>query len=111
MNRPKPVHQLVAELLQFFTENGVTTSASIAKATGINQSQIYRNLFSTPKRITKTHLHLCKFASIDPREETVDPRSSEILMEALASVWDGSEDHARRLAHLLFAHSLASVGK
>ncbi|MDU8458157.1 MULTISPECIES: hypothetical protein [Pseudomonas syringae group] len=110
MNRPKPLHQLISELLQFFTANGIGTSSSIAKATGINQSQVYRNLFAAPKKVTKTHLRLCKFANIDAREDTLDPRSSEILMEALATIWDGSDDHARRLADLLFAHSRASVG-
>ncbi|SEB44479.1 hypothetical protein SAMN05216178_0350 [Pseudomonas saponiphila] len=109
MNQPKPLSQIVAELLEHFAARGLLTSSAIARDTGVNQSQIYRNLFAAPRRFTKTHLRLCEYANIDVARDVSDPRSSEILMNALASVWDGSEEHARRLAELLFAHSRAGM--
>jgi len=111
MKRNKSLPQIITELQQFFAANGLGTSAAIARKTGLNQSQVYRNLFGTPKRLTKTHFRLCKYAKIDTDVEAADPRSSAILMETLTSIWDGSDDHARRLADLLIAHSRASVGR
>jgi len=111
MNRLKPLPQIVSELLRFFAASGHDTSASIARMTGVNQSQVHRNLFGKPKRLSQTHRHLCKYAKIDVEVEAADPRSSTILMGALSSVWDGTDDHARRLARLLFAHNRAGMGK
>lgn len=101
--------QLKNELRQFFGRSGLTTSLSIGKSTGINQSQIYRNLFGQPKRVTETLRELCNYANISVYIEHADPRDSSILMEALGLVWDGSEIHARRLAELLFAHRKACL--
>lgn len=111
MKSYKPLTQLVPELLQFFSAKGFNTSVSIAKEVGINQSQVYRNLFGAPKRLTKTHLKLCEYAKIGIETKAADPSTSSILMKALASIWDGSDDHANRLAELLFAHNRASVRK
>lgn len=111
MDRVKSLPQIISELLRFFAASGYDTSASIARLTGINQSQVHRNLFGKPKRLSQTHRRLCKYAKIDVEVKTADPRSSTILMGALASVWDGTDDHARRLARLLFAHSQAGMGK
>ncbi|GMQ54957.1 hypothetical protein [Halopseudomonas aestusnigri] len=111
MNRDKELSLIVAEIRGFFASEGLSTSAAIARVTGVNQSQVYRNLFDSPKRFTKTHLRLCEYAKIDIQTEATDPRSSDILMRALASIWDGSDGHARKLADLLFAHSRASMGK
>lgn len=73
------------------------------------QSQIYRNLFGRPKRVSATLRDLCRYASISLECEQPDPRSSAILMDALGAVWDGSELHARRLAELLIAHRKACL--
>lgn len=111
MKRQKALSQIVAELKFFFVENGCMTSSAIAIATGINQSQVYRNLYSVPKRITRTHIRLCEYAKIEMQIEASDPRLCDVLMEALGAVWDGSDSHAQRLAALLFAHNRAAVGK
>lgn len=109
MNVTKPTHQITSELRKFFAGRGMLTSVSIAEATGINQSQIHRNLFGKPKRLSKTLIYLCKYANVSPLETTLDPRESVVLMEALGAVWDGSDEHACRLADLLFAHSRAGM--
>lgn len=99
--------QIQDELRQFFTRSGDRTGTSIAKLCGINQSQVHRNLNGQPKRVTKTLRLLCDYANISIYVDQSDPRDSSILMEALASVWDGSDRHAKRLAELLFAHRKA----
>lgn len=111
MNRCKALPQVIDELLQAFAASELHSSSSIARATGINQSQIHRNLFGEPKRITQTHRRLCKYAKIEIEEDAADPRANAILMDALAFTWDGTDGHARRLAELLFAHSRASMRK
>lgn len=111
MNRCKALTQIIEELLQAFSAHELHSSSAIAKATGINQSQVHRNLFGEPKRITQTHRRLCIYANVSLEEEAADPRANAMLMDALASTWDGTDGHARRLAELLFAHSRASMRK
>ncbi|WP_175363271.1 hypothetical protein [Pseudomonas corrugata] len=114
MNSHKPICQITTELRAYFAEKGLETSASIAKATQINQSQVYRNLFCEPKRLSKTLQSLCKYADLhlgSPIAVVPDPRNCTVLMDALSEVWDGSEDHAKRLADLLFAHDRAVMGR
>jgi len=103
MKRDKDPIALANEVRQFFAEKGCSTSISIAKETQIGQSQVYRNIFGQPKRVTASLKKLCKYANINYQEETPDPSSSDILMEALASIWDGSETHALYIAQLLIA--------
>lgn len=114
MNSHKPIGQITSELRAYFAENGLKTSASIAKVTRINQSQVYRNLFCEPKRLSRTLQYLCKYANMDlgsPIAVMPNPRDCTVLMDALSEVWDGSEDHAMRLADLLFAHDRAAMGR
>ncbi|MFK2919043.1 helix-turn-helix domain-containing protein [Dyella koreensis] len=109
MKRPKDPIALAHELRQRLAERGLTSGTAIAKATGLGQSQVHRNLYGSPRRVSRTLLALCKYAKIDAYERASDPRNSLALMEALAQVWDGSEAHARRLAKLLFAHRQAHM--
>lgn len=114
MNSHKPIHQIVSELRAYFAERGLGTSASIARVTQINQSQVYRNLFCKPKKLSRTLRALCEYADLDtalPRAHTPDPRNCAVLMTALSEVWDGSEEHAKLLADLLFAHYRATMGR
>ncbi|WP_372242346.1 helix-turn-helix domain-containing protein [Pseudomonas sp. ANT_J12] len=109
MNCIKTPIQLQHELRQFFERGGNATSSNIARLTGIAQSQVYRNLYDRPKRVSRTLKDLCNYANISIFTEQLDPRTSPILMEALGTVWDGSEQHAKRLAELLFAHRKACL--
>ena len=109
MNRIKDVRQIQHELRQFFDRRGIVSSSGISKVTGINQSQIFRNLNLQPQRVTSTLKRLCVYAEISIYYEQADPGTSSILMDALAAVWDGSDQHAKRLAQLLFAHQKASL--
>ena len=109
MNRIKEIRQIQLELRQFFERQGLVSTPAIAKATGINQSQIFRNLNLQPQRVTSTLKRLCAYAEISMFSEQADPRSSSILMDALGAIWDGSDQHAKRLAQLLFAHQKACL--
>ncbi|MBI6945384.1 helix-turn-helix domain-containing protein [Pseudomonas fluorescens] len=109
MNCIKPPQLLQLELRQFFERGKITSSSAIARMTGISQSQIYRNLYGRPKRVTSTLKALCDYANISIFAEKADPRNSPILMDALGLVWDGTDQHAKRLAELLFAHRKACL--
>lgn len=109
MKRTKPPLALANEVRSRLAERNLVTSAAIARASGLGQSQVHRNLFGRPKKASKTLLALCIYAKVDAYESFTDPSQSQVLMSALGSIWDGSEDHARRLAKLLFAHQRAHV--
>lgn len=109
MKRTKAPLALAIEIRTRLAERKLVTSTAIAKESGLGQSQVYRNLFGRPKTASKTLLALCEYAGVDAYEGYSDPAQSQILMNALGSIWDGSEAHARRLAKLLFAHQRAHV--
>ena len=109
MKRIKPPARLAAEIREQLAQRGIRSGAAIARAAGMGQPQVHRNLFGRPKRVTRTLLPLCKYAGVEAYEGTNDPRESQVLMEALAIVWDGTDSHARRLAKLLLAHRQARV--
>ena len=111
MKVQKSIIVLTTELRAYFASQGLSNSNSIATETKINQSQIYRNLFDTPKRVSKTIRKLCDYANIDIYEE-VDPphpRESDTLMCTLSSVWNGTEEHARQIAKLLKSVDRAGI--
>lgn len=109
MKKQKEPLALAAEIRARLAERQLTTSSAIARAFDLGQSQVYRNLFGRPKTVSRTLMSLCKHANVDAYEGTSDPSQSQVLMQALGTIWDGSESHARRLANLLFAHQRAHV--
>lgn len=109
MNCIKSPRQIQENLRQFFERDGITSSSAIARLTGVGQSQVHRNLWGDPQRVTNTLKTLCEYANISVFIAQADPRDSSILMDALGAVWDGTDKHAKRLAKLLFAHQKASL--
>lgn len=109
MKRQKAPTALAGEIRTWFAARDLTTSTAIAKACGLGQSQVYRNLFGHPRTVSKTLAALCNHAGVNAYEGSVDPRESQVLMQALGTIWDGTDSHARRLAKLLFAHQQAHV--
>ncbi|WP_426803424.1 hypothetical protein [Xanthomonas campestris] len=109
MKRLKQPHALAGELKDKLALRGLTASSAIARASKLGQPQVYRNLFGRPKKVSRTMRQLCEYAGIDAYEGTADPSESKVLMEALATVWDGTDAHAKRLAKLLFAHQQAHM--
>lgn len=109
MRKLKQPQALAEELRDKLALEGLAGSSAIARAANLGQPQVYRNLFGRPKKVSRTMCELCKYAHVDAYEGTADPSESKVLMEALATVWDGSDVHARRLAKLLFAHQQAHM--
>lgn len=109
MRKLKQPLALAVELRDKLALEGLAGSSAIARAANLGQPQVYRNLFGRPKKVSRTMRDLCKYANVDAYEGTSNPSESKVLMEALATVWDGSDAHARRLAKLLFAHQQAHM--
>lgn len=109
MRKTKNPTQLADELRDQLGQRGLSTGTEIARASGLGQPQVHRNLFGRPKRVGRTLFLLCKYAGVDAYEKAGDPRQSTVLVQALAEVWDGSEAHAKKLAKLLLAHHQARV--
>ncbi|MBO9770075.1 MULTISPECIES: hypothetical protein [Xanthomonas] len=109
MKRLKQPHVLAGALKEKLALGGLTSSSAIARASNLGQPQVYRNLFGKPKKVSRTMRQLCEYAEVDAYEGTADPSDSRVLMEALATVWDGTDAHAKRLAKLLFAHQQAHM--
>lgn len=109
MRKIRDAASLAGEVRDQLLASGLATSTEIARASGLGQPQVYRNLFGKPKRAGRVMMALCKYAGVDAYESVGDPSRSAVLMEALAEVWDGSEAHARKLAKLLLAHHQARM--
>lgn len=75
---------------------------TIAKALGINQSQVSRIFSGRIRRSTVTLMRVCKYVA--DRSLSVSPedvRQSATLMNAIADVWDGTERDAQLLASVI----------
>jgi hypothetical protein len=99
--------QQIIEILRAFMLAGAYNEVRFSIEAGVPQSTLHRSLRS-PKRLTKTHRKLCKFAGIDIDETLHDARAQEALWRAVRDVWDGTPEHAHAIARLLKAG--ANVG-
>lgn len=99
--------QQIVERLRAFMLAGSYSELRLSIDSGVLQSTLHRSLRS-PKRFTKTHLKLCKFAGIDIDETPRDARAQEALWRAVRDVWDGTPEHAQAIVRLLKAG--ANVG-
>lgn len=100
---------MAQDLRRRYAMLGLTRSTAIAARTGINQSQVYRNLFGKPRRASKTLRKLCAYVELIEQSGSPDPRASEVLMQAVGSVWDGTAAHAHRIADMLLSIRLAKL--
>lgn len=101
------IESLQKELLLAFKEQGLKSTLAIADKYEMVQSTVYRNLKQPQVSITPGLKKLCVYAEIDiSGYEGVNPGNSEIIMDAIQKVWDGSEAHAKKIRRLLLtAHS------
>jgi hypothetical protein len=93
------VSSVVSLLREFMRENSYSESR-LSKESCVPQPTLHRAL-RNPRRLTKTHIHLCNFAGIalSPDESTT-PRRDE-LVKTLMEVWDGTDEHAQYIVRLL----------
>jgi arginine repressor len=73
----------------------------------VHQSTISRLLSSSGHTISPKMKEACNYAGIPWTEFAVspDPKTCKPVLEAVAAAWDGTADHARRLARLIHAAS------
>jgi len=91
----------VATALSEWWEHSSDTQESISEITGVDQSQVSRILSGDFVRITPKVKAVCKYAKITLIKEYADPTKSPILIEALKTTWDGSEQHAKAIAKVI----------
>lgn len=82
--------------------NAGITQLEIARAIGIDQSQISRALSGKLKgRSTVLH-SICKYVENAPRAiGAEDVRRNDELVQALADIWDGTPEHAAALTRVI----------
>jgi len=91
------------ELLTAHMETSGHSQQDVAKLARISQSRVSRILQGEFDRFSsKSVRQLAKYASINT-EKRLDPQNSDILMSAVAAIWDGSKKHEVALAKLLRA--------
>lgn len=107
MSSPSEARRLALSLASHFASAGVTQNA-LAIAINASQSQVSRILSGRIVRRTKLLERLCIYASSRLKfHRRRDVRRNAELMSALADVWDGSDEHAHALAHVI--RSLAQL--
>lgn len=109
MSSPSDARHLALSLASHFASAGVTQNA-LASAIDASQSQVSRILSGRIVRHTKLLEKLCIYASRRLKfHRRRDVRRNAELMSALTDVWDGSDEHAHALAHVI--RSLAELGE
>ncbi len=100
----RPIFDIIADVLAHYHRSGLTQSAYAAKA-GVNQSTMCRlEQDSDRKRLSTSLKKLCNYAEIDIYKTQVkDIRTQKKMLDALESIWDGTEEHATALTNLLKA--------
>ncbi|HYP82700.1 MAG TPA: hypothetical protein VES41_05040 [Variovorax sp.] len=92
---------VVTQLREFMHENSYSESR-LSKIAGVPQSTLHRAL-RNPRRLTKTHVLLCKFAGIALNQEESGTLRHDELVKTVMEVWDGTDEHARSIVRLLRA--------
>lgn len=106
-NYPSPLQILnTAKLL------GITQE-DISEATSISQSQISRLLSGHGKRTSKSYIKICNYVISSHKGISADDvRNNEELINALASVWDGSAQQSKAIANVILSlGGLCSISK
>lgn len=90
--------ELVAQHLR---RTGIT-QMRLSVALGVSQSQISRVLSGKSSKRSKLLHRICRYAL--ESAETVTPeavRRNDELIESLAQIWDGTQEHAHALASVI----------
>lgn len=83
------------------------TQEEISNALDISQSQVSRIFSGNSKRASKVYIEICNYVNkyqtgVTPEMVSKNPE----LLEAVASVWDGSESQSNALASVIRALGL-----
>jgi transcriptional regulator with XRE-family HTH domain len=85
--------------------------SDIAKGVGASQSQVSRLLAGEGLDRSKLAVKICKY--VDTSHLGVGPqavRKNDVLIDALAATWDGSEPHATALASVIRSLGVLNIG-
>lgn len=83
------------------------TQESISEATGVSQSQVSRVLSGKSKRASKVFIKICNYVNNYNTTVTAEMVSkNKVLLDAIASVWDGSDAQSNALATVIRTLSL-----
>ncbi len=78
------------------------TQEDISNGTGISQSQVSRLLSGHGKRQSKSYIEICNY--VNSCRNGISPelvRQNDELINALASVWDGSARQSAAIANII----------
>lgn len=78
------------------------TQECISNVTGISQSQVSRLLSGHGKRTPKSYIEICNY--VNSCRNGISPelvRQNDELINALASVWDGSARQSAAIANII----------
>lgn len=104
MQSRRPITEVVSELRSWQQERGLAYE-EIARCSGIDLSSVYR-LFGDNgprKRYGKALKLVCKFANISIYGAAVAGEVPPVVRDAVLRTWDGSAEHANRLATAIAA--------
>ena len=99
MQRRRPIADVVSELRSWQQEGGFAYD-EVARQAGVDLSSIYR-LFGDDeprKRYGKALKQVCKFANISLYGAAGASDVPPVVRDAVLRTWDGSAEHAIRLA-------------
>lgn len=78
------------------------TQEELSSATKVSQSQISRILSGSLRRNSKSYKKICEYVLSRQRLPTIeDVCRNQELTQALASIWDGSDTQAKKLASVI----------
>jgi len=85
--------------------------SDIAKGVGASQSQVSRLLAGVGLQRSMLAAKICKYVEISSEGVSPDAvRTNDVLIDALASTWNGTEPHANALATVIRALGVMSIG-
>ena len=94
--------QFIAESLEAYLKSSQVTLREVSRRTKVDISQISRYRRGQFCYMNRNLRRLCNFASIDVSNfSQTDPKSSQVLMDALTGTWDGSDHHAKAIAQTI----------
>jgi hypothetical protein len=78
------------------------TQTQIARAINADQSQVSRVLSGKSKRASKVFTEVCNYVNcMTPAIDHTLVKKNDELLGAIASVWDGTEQHALALSNVI----------
>lgn len=99
MQSRRPIAEVVSDLRSWQQERGIAYE-DIAQGSGVDLSSVYR-LFGDGeprKRYGKAVKQVCKFANIPLNSNQAASEVPAVVRDAVLRTWDGSAEHANRLA-------------